>query len=89
MSGTGSFFQLSDGAKLHVTLLGGDDPSKPLLIALHGAPGLSDHREPENSFGFLTPRFRVLVYDARGSGSSDVKGPFTHERWIADLEELR
>lgn len=63
--------------------------TRPLVIALHGAPGLSDHREPETSFGFLTRRFRLLVYDARGSGESDTKGPFTHERWVADLEELR
>jgi len=80
---------LSDGATLQVKLLGADDQTKPLLIALHGAQGVSDHREPLRSFGFLSSRFRLLVYDARGSGRSDDKEPFTHQRWAADVDELR
>lgn len=85
-----SIVTLSDGAEVLVRLLDeSPDSSKPLLIALHGAPGLSSHIEPENSFGFLASRFRVLVYDARGSGESDLKTPFTDERWIADLDEIR
>lgn len=81
--------ELSDGATLYVKLLGGNSPDKPLLIALHGAPGLASHREPESTFGFLQSKFRILVYDARGSGVSDLKPPYSHERWIADVEELR
>lgn len=81
--------QLSDGAKLRVRMLGSEDTGKPLLIALHGAPGASSHVETEAAYGFLTDRFRVLVYDARGSGGSDLMGPFTDERWIADVDELR
>ncbi|OAA72589.1 alpha/beta hydrolase fold protein [Cordyceps fumosorosea ARSEF 2679] len=85
-----SIVTLSDGAQVLVRLLGeSEDRSKPLLIALHGAPGMSSHLEPENSFGFLASRFRVLVYDARGSGESDPKPPLTDERWIADLDEIR
>ncbi|KAI8314037.1 Proline iminopeptidase [Colletotrichum sp. SAR11_59] len=78
-----------DGASVQVKLLGVTDKTKPLLIALHGAPGLSDHREPESSFGFLASNFRVLVYDARGSGESDLKPPYTDARWVADVDELR
>ncbi|KAK3311724.1 Alpha/Beta hydrolase protein [Chaetomium strumarium] len=81
--------QLSDGANLRVRVLGIDDKEKPLLIALHGAPGLSSHTEPESAYSFLGDRFRVLVYDARGSGLSDLKGPFTDEQWISDVDELR
>lgn len=84
-----SIVQLSDGARVRVRVLGAGDQSKPLLIALHGAPGLSDHREPQSSFGFLASDFRVLVYDARGSGESDRKPPYTHARWVADVDELR
>lgn len=84
-----SIVQLSDGARVPVRVLGADDQSKPLLIALHGAPGLSDYKEPQSSFGFLASDFRVLVYDARGSGESDLKPPYTHERWVADVDELR
>lgn len=80
---------LSDGAKVYVKLLGDDDRSRPLLIVLHGAPGLSTHAEPESSFGFLQTTFRVLVYDARGSGVSDKKGPYTDARWVQDADELR
>ncbi|KAI8241010.1 Proline iminopeptidase [Colletotrichum sp. SAR 10_99] len=84
-----SAVKLSDGASVQVKLLGVTDKTKPLLIALHGAPGLSDHREPETSFGFLASYFRVLVYDARGSGESDLKPPYTDARWVADVDELR
>lgn len=83
--------QMEDGVNLHVKLLGGYPAStkKPLLISLHGAPGLSTHLEPLSSFGHLSNNFRVLVYDARGSGESDHVGPFTHDRWIQDIENLR
>lgn len=90
MVATQATVTLSDGARLVVRLLGDSgDRSKPLLIALHGAPGLSSHLEAQSTFSFLTPRFRVLVYDARGSGESDLQPPFTDERWIADIDELR
>ena len=79
---------MDDGAKLWVKVLG-DDPAKPLLIAHHGAPGVSSHLEPEASFGFLADRYRVLVFDARGSGVSDLKAPYTHARWVEDIDALR
>lgn len=81
---------MEDGVKLHVKLLGDDGTkSKPLLISLHGAPGLSTHGEPEASYAFLSQPYTVLVYDARGSGISDHVGPYSHERWIKDIEDLR
>lgn len=87
---TTSTVEMDDGARLHVKILGEDlESTKPVLITLHGAPGLSTHLEPEASFGFLSRNFRVLVYDARGSGASDLRGPFTHDRWIKDIENLR
>jgi proline iminopeptidase len=80
--------EVEDGARLYCELLGGG-PDKPLIIVHHGGPGVSSHAESKASFGFLTDRFRVLVFDARGSGRSDCIGPYTHERWVADVEALR
>ena len=79
---------MDDGARLWVKVLG-DDPAKPLLIAHHGAPGVSSHLEPEASFGFLADRYRVLVFDARGSGVSDLQAPYSHARWVEDVDALR
>ncbi|KLO89637.1 uncharacterized protein LW93_1696 [Fusarium fujikuroi] len=77
--------QLSDGVKLNVCILGAENKSKPLVISLHGAPGLSSHTGIKEDFKFLANRFRVLVYDLRGSGGSEVKGPFTDEQaWVGD-----
>ncbi|TDD70167.1 alpha/beta hydrolase [Jiangella aurantiaca] len=78
-----------NGNPLDVELLGGDDPGKPLLIAHHGAPGLGSRKEPTAAFGHLSDLFRVLVFDARGSGKSGDVPPFTHEQWVADIDALR
>ena len=81
---------MEDGVNLHVKILGDSSTAtKPLLICLHVAPGLSTLAEHENSFGFLTHILRVLVFDARGSGASDHTGPYDHDRWIKDVENLR
>ena len=82
-------FLTINGCELYVELLGGDDTSKPLLIAHHGAPGLGSHTEPKASFGALADEYRVLVFDARGSGKSADVGPFTHAQWAADIDALR
>lgn len=76
-----------NGNKLAVEVLGRDDA--PVLIAHHGAPGLGTRAGPRASFGSLADRFRVLVFDARGSGESEGNPPFTHEQWADDVEGLR
>ncbi|VUC23451.1 unnamed protein product [Clonostachys rosea] len=80
--------QLKDGTNLQVWTFGNENKTKPLLIALHGGPGLSTH-ETEVQYQFLAENFRVLVYDARGSGRSDLKGPFLDDQWASDVDELR
>ncbi|KUJ13379.1 proline iminopeptidase [Mollisia scopiformis] len=85
-----STVQMDDGVHLHVKLMGNDEKRpKPLLIAVHAAPGLVTLAEPEAAFAFLSDNFRVLVFDGRGSGESDITGSYTHDRWIRDIDNLR
>jgi proline iminopeptidase len=61
----------------------------PVVLAHHGAPGLGSRAEPRASFGRLADEYRVIVFDARGSGESEGSGTFSHEQWAADLDGLR
>jgi proline iminopeptidase len=83
-----SMFVEINGNRLNVEVLG-DAPGKPTLIAHHGAPGLGSMAEPRATFGPLADEFRVVVFDARGSGASEGIEPFTHEQWAADVDGLR
>lgn len=76
-----------NGNELEVEVFGADDA--PVLIAHHGAPGLGSRAEPRATFGPFADTFRVIVFDARGSGVSEGKPPFTHEQWVADVDALR
>jgi proline iminopeptidase len=76
-----------NGAELEVEVLG--EEGAPVLIAHHGAPGLGARAEPKASFGALADIYRVLVFDARGSGESSDTPPYSHEQWIADIDALR
>ena len=76
-----------NGNRLAVEVLGPE--GAPVLIAHHGAPGLGSRAEPRASFGRLADTYRVLVFDARGSGQSEGKGTFSHEQWAADIDGLR
>jgi proline iminopeptidase len=76
-----------NGNELEVEVFGADDA--PVLIAHHGAPGLGSRAEPKATFAPFADTFRVIVFDARGSGVSEGRPPFTHEQWVADVEALR
>lgn len=76
-----------NGNLLAVEVLG--PPDAPVIITHHGAPGLGSRAEPRASFGRLADEYRVLVFDARGSGQSEGKGDFSHEQWAADIDGLR
>ncbi len=76
-----------NGNSLAVEVLGPE--GAPVLIAHHGAPGLGSRSEPRASFGRLADTYRVVVFDARGSGESGGVEPFTHEQWAADVDGLR
>lgn len=75
-----------DGCGLEVEVLG---DRGPVVIAHHGAPGLGTRAEPRRSFAFLADTCRVVVFDARGSGQSELVPPFDHARWVADVDALR
>lgn len=77
-----------NGNELEIEVLG-DDPSLPVMIVHHGAPGLGSRDEPKRGYGAFRDRFRVVVFDARGSGTSEGKPPFTHEQWVADVDAIR
>lgn len=76
-----------NGARLAIEVFG--EAGRPTLIAHHGAPGLSSRAEPRAAFGPLADEFRVVVYDARGCGDSELIGPYTNEQWVADLDAVR
>jgi proline iminopeptidase len=76
-----------NGAELEVEVLG--EEGAPVLIAHHGAPGLGSRAEPKASFGALADTYRVIVFDARGSGESSDTPPYSHEQWTADIDALR
>ncbi|WOF21663.1 alpha/beta hydrolase [Microbacterium betulae] len=76
-----------NGNHLAVEVLGPE--GAPVIIAHHGAPGLGSRAEPRASFGRLADEYRVVVFDARGSGQSEGKGSYSHEQWAADIDGLR
>ncbi len=78
-------FVTVNGARLRVDVQGDGPP----IYAHHGAPGLGTHATPKRAFAPLTDRYRVVTFDARGSGESDALPPYTHAQWVADLDALR
>lgn len=64
-------------------------PDAPAFYAHHGAPGLGTHATPKRAFAPLADAFRVITWDARGSGASDAVPPYTHAQWVADWDALR
>ena len=77
-----------NGNQLEIEVLG-DGPALPVMIVHHGAPGLGSRAEPKNGYGAFRDRFRVVVFDARGSGASEGRPPFTHAQWVADVDAIR
>ena len=74
-----------NGAGLYVDVQGEGEA----LFALHGGPGMGSHAAPRRAFAPLAGDYRVITYDARGSGRSEGNPPYTHEQFVADLEALR
>jgi proline iminopeptidase len=67
------------------------NPSRPPLVALHGGPGMSSLTF-KGSFDRFAPDRRVVYYDQRGSGQSQIKpfvNDYTIEQLVSELEALR
>lgn len=61
------------------------------VVVLHGGPGMSGHYFGD-SFAFLMKDYRVVLYDQRGSGFSQIKPGlegYTFEALVRELEALR
>jgi len=76
-----------NGAELEVDVQGPADA--PVLIAHHGGPGIGDRTDYTTAFAPFADRFRVITFDARGSGASSDTEPYSHEQWAADIDGLR
>ena len=76
-----------NGAELEVDVQG--DPAAPVLIAHHGGPGMGDRSDYTTAFAPFSDRFRIITFDARGSGASADVEPYSHEQWAADVDALR
>jgi len=89
---------VGQGAALHringfaLWVLDAGPPSDPLpVIVLHGGPGQSSAPLRE-AFRFLESDHRVIYYDQRGAGRSEVKPELSHytiDQLVHDLEILR
>lgn len=58
----------------------------PAVLCCHGGPGVADYLHPVEEA--LASEFRIVRWDQRGSGRSDPVGPFTIDRFVADLDAV-
>jgi proline iminopeptidase len=79
----------SDHQRLRAERRGDGPEDGPVLIAHHGGGGIGSLAEPKTTFGPLSDRFRVIVFDARGCGHSEGIPPYSHAQWAADVDGLR
>lgn len=81
-SGGGAVRIESGGVELHVVVRGPEEA--PPVVLVHGFP--FSHRMWEPQLDALAPRFRVVAYDIRGLGRSEVgDGQYTMELFVDDL----
>jgi proline iminopeptidase len=76
-----------NGAELEVDVQGPADG--PVMIVHHGGPGMGDRSDYTTAFAPFADRFRIITFDARGSGASAEVEPYSHEQWAADVDALR
>jgi proline iminopeptidase len=72
-----------DGARLWFTVEGDGVP----LVLCHGGPGMWDYLGPLATS--LTATAQVVRWEQRGCGRSERRGPYTTERFVTDMDDLR
>src|SRR5262245_46502587 len=72
-----------DGVALFVRRSG----TGPAMVLCHGGPGLWDYFGPLASL--LDDGATVVRWDQRGCGRSECAGPYTVDRMVADLDQIR
>jgi proline iminopeptidase len=78
------------GFDLYYRELGTDTTHAPIVV-LHGGPGHSS-QSFKHSLDFLAQTYRVVYYDQRGSGNSQIKPDatnYTVEHLVEELDTLR
>lgn len=76
-----------NGAELYYEHLGSGE--RPTIMALHGGPGVGDHRKPKKAFEPLTDEYDLVVYDHRGCGQSADQPPYSNAQFADDANALR
>ncbi|MBN1551143.1 alpha/beta hydrolase [bacterium] len=64
---------------------------KPVVMTLHGGPGIGDGDDNKKMFAPLESEFTFIYFDQRGNGRSDEADPstYTHQQIVEDTEVLR
>jgi proline iminopeptidase len=69
----------------------GEDNGRPPVVLIHGGPGHSS-LSFKNAFDFIASDRRVVYYDQRGSGNSQIRNDdayYTVDQLVDELEALR
>ncbi len=77
------YVEADDGVRLWTATSGSGSP----LVLCHGGPGLWDDQGP--IVGMVSDLVTVHRWDQRGCGRSTGSGPYTVQRFVADLEDIR
>lgn len=75
-----------DGTRLWIEESG--PPEGPSVVLCHGGPGMADYLKDLGDM-LTEADMRVVRWDQRGAGRSERKGPYSVERFVADLEAVR
>jgi len=81
-------FTMINGVKHYYEIAG---TGKPVVMTLHGGPGIGDSGDNKNMFKDLESEFTFVYFDQRGNGQSDDADPktYNHDQIIEDIEALR